>query len=352
MRSGRWMHATKMRVRALFYRAAVDCELEDELAYHVAMKTEENVARGMSRNEARRAALIDSGGIELAKENCRETRGVNWIHDVGRDVRYGLRQLRRSPGLAAAIIVTLMLGIAATTSIFTIVYATLLHALPYPEADRVVRIHDVRLQGSSTGGLVSVPRFFDLTARSKSFASVGFFCFEDATLITGARLPVAVRGACANAGFWKVFDVNPLLGRTFNEKDDQPDVPMVAVLSYGAWQRIFNGDPDVIGRQVTIEQQSTAIIGVMPKDFDVPAGIDLWRPAQFASGSWTWRGEGSRFINVVARLAPSVSPASAESDIRRIGEELRHEYADTDGTWQFEVIGIRDALYGELGRRF
>ena len=344
----RWILGMRMRLRALFRRDAVDHELDDELRYHVERKTEEKIARGMNAQEARRVALMEAGGVEQAKENCRDARGLNWIYHFWRDVRYGSRQLRRSPGLAAAVVVTLMLGIGATTAIFTIVYATLLRGLPYREADRIVRIHDVRLQGRSTGGLVGVPRFFDLTARSKSLASAGFFYFDDTSLIAGTQLPVAVKGAGANAGFWTVFGVNPLLGRTFNEKDDQPNAPMVAVLSYGAWQRIFGGDRDVIGRQVSIEQLSTTIIGVMPKGFDVPAGIDLWRPAQFTFGSWTWRGEGSRFINVFARSAPGVSLGAVQSDLQRIGEQLRREHADTDGNWQFEVVGIRDALYGQL----
>lgn len=348
MRLERILCAMRMRLRALFRRDALDYELGEELRYHIEQTTEENIARGMSAAEARRAALLEAGGIELAKEKCRDARRMNWLYDLGRDIRYGLRQLRRSPGLAAAIVVTLMLGIGATTAIFTIVYATLLRALPYPDADRIVRIHDVRLQGRSTGGLVGVPRFFDFTERSKSLASTGFFYFDDTTLIAAAQLPVAVKGAGANANFWKVFGVNPLLGRTFDEKDDRIHAPMVAVLSYGAWQSIFAGDPDVIGRQVTIGQMSTTIVGVMPKQFDVPAGIDLWRPAQYSSGNWTWRGEGSRFINVVARLAPNVSLASAQSDLRRIGEQLRHEHADTDGAWQFEVLGLRDSLYGTL----
>ena len=97
--------------------------------------------------------------------------------------------------------------------------------------------------------------------------------------------------------------MSPLLGRAFSEHDDQPNAPTVTVLSYGAWKRIFGGDPEIIGRQVTIEQKSTTIIGVMPKEFDVPGGIDLWRPAQFTAATWEWRGEGTRFLNVVARLA-------------------------------------------------
>jgi putative ABC transport system permease protein len=325
-----------------------DADIERELRSDLELEEEEQCEKGLPAEEARYAARRALGNTTLIREQTHEVWGWAPFERVWQDVRYGLRQLHRSPGFTGAILATLTLGIGATTAIFTIVYATLLRSLPYPEADRIVRIHDVRLQGRSTGGLVGVPRFFDLVARSKSIASAGFFYFDDTTLIAGAQLPVAIRGAGVNAGFWKVFEVNPLLGRTFDEKDDQPNAPMVTVLSYGAWRRIFGGNPDIIGRQVTMEQKLTTIIGVMPKEFSVPGGIDLWHPAQYTPATWKWRGEGSRFINVVARLLPGVSIRSAQSDFRRIGEQLRHDHADTDGLWEFDVVGMRDDLYGEL----
>ncbi|HTW80498.1 MAG TPA: ABC transporter permease [Terracidiphilus sp.] len=325
-----------------------DARLREEMEEHLAMQTEENERAGMTREEARRQAQIKLGAIEAIRDRYHEEEGLPLLECLWQDSRFTLRQMRKSPGFTLVTVLTMMLGIGATTAIFTIVYATLLRALPYPRADRIVRIHDVRLQGRSTGGLVGIPRFFDLAARSKSLASAGFFYFDDTTLIAGAQLPVAIKGAGTNAGFWQVFGVNPLLGRTFDQRNDQPNAPMVAVLSYAAWQRYFGGDPGVVGRQVTIEQKSTTIIGVMPKEFSVPAGIDLWRPAQLTPGAWTWRGEGSRFINVVARLAPGVSMESAQSELRRIGDQLRREHADTDGLWQFGMVGMRDDLYGEL----
>jgi putative ABC transport system permease protein len=325
-----------------------DVRLREEMEEHLAMQTEENVQAGMMREEARRQAQIKLGSMEPVREQYHREEGLPLLECLWQDSRFTLRQMRKSPGFTLIAVLTMMLGIGATTAIFTIVYAAFLGSLPYPEADRLVRIHDVRLQGRSTGGLVGVPRFFDFAARSKSFAGAGFFFFDDTTLITGAELPVAIKSARANAGFWQVFGVNPLLGRTFNQRDDQPNAPMVGVLSYGTWQRIFAGNPNIVGRQVTIEQKSTTIVGVMPKEFSVPAGIDLWSPAQFVRGNWEWRGEGARFINVVARLAPGVSPGSAQSEMRRIGEQLRNEHADTDGMWQFGVVGFRDDTYGEL----
>ena len=336
------------KLSVLFGRQRFGRELDEEMAFHHEQAEKEFIAVGMTPEAARYAAMRQFGNPTRMKERSHELVGF-WFEHVWQDFSYAIRQFLRSPGFAAAVIGTLALGIGATTAIFTLVYATLLRSLPYPAADRIVSIRDVRLQGQSTGGLVSVPRFFDLRTRSKSIESAGFFYFDDTTLIAGTQLPFSIRGAGANAGFWRVFGVQPLLGRVFDERDDQPNTPEVAVLSYATWQQIFGGAPGVIGRQVTIGQKSTTIVGVMPRGFDAPNGIDLWRPAQFTSADWnTYRGDGTRFINVLARLAPGVSIGSAQSDLRRVGEQLRREHPITDDMWQFRAESLRDDLYGEL----
>jgi predicted permease len=336
------------KVAILFGRKRFRRDLDEEMAYHRAQAEQELVDGGMTPESARFAAMRQFGNATRLKEHSHEAVSF-WFEHLWQDFRYAIRQLMRSPGFAAAVVGTLALGIGATTAIFTLVYATLLRSLPFPEADRIVRIHDVRLQGQSTGGLVGAARYYDLEARSKLFESTGFFIFDETTLIAGTQLPVSVRGTAINAGFWSIFGVQPMLGRTFNERDDQPNAPHVAVLSYKAWRQIFGGDPSVVGRQVTIEKISTMIVGVMPESFNVPNGIDLWRPAQFNPSQWnTYRGDGTRFLNMVARLKPGVTVAMAESDLKRIGAQLALEHPSTDGKWQFDTMSLRDDLYGQL----
>jgi predicted permease len=331
----------------LFARDRFRSELDEEVAFHRQQAEEEYLADGMTREAARFAAKRRLGNVTRLKEQTYEVIGFR-LECRLQDCRFAVRQLVRSSGFTAAVIGTLTVGIGATTSIFTLVNATLLRPLPYPHADRIVSIQDARLQGQSTAGLVSVPRFFDIRARSNSFDSIGFFYFEDATMIAGAQSPVAVKAAGANAGFWPVFGVKPLLGRVFDEREDKKNMPGVAVLSYSGWRKIFGGDPSVIGSRVMIEQESTTIIGVMPQEFNAPAGVDLWRAAQFTPGDWKWRGEGTRFTNVSARLKPGKSVQAVQSDLRRIGEQLQHEYPQTDGVWQFQMESLRDHLYGEM----
>src|ERR1700733_7019874 len=214
-----------------------DRELDAELRSHVEMATEENRRRGMPEEEARRQALRSFGGVTQVRERFREHEGLPLVENLRRDVLYALRQMRKSPGFAVVVIVMLALGIGATTAIFTVVYSTLVRSLPYPGADRIVAIHDTRIEGRSTGGLMSGPRFFDIQERSRSFESLAFFFFDAATLIEGRQMPVSVKAAGANAGIWEVLGTAPMLGRTFHAADDVPHAPETAVLSYAAWQK-------------------------------------------------------------------------------------------------------------------
>jgi predicted permease len=344
-----WMRIAVKRLAGLFGGRRRDAELDAEVREHIALATEEKRRQGLNDAEARTAALREFGGVTQIKEQYRVRRGVPFLEQMARDVRYAARQMMRAPGFTVAVVATLALGIGAATAIFTLVYATLLGSLPYPEANRIVRINDVRLQGQSTGGLMGAARFFDIGARSRSFTAMGLFYFDHPTMIAGTEMPVALQAAGANAGFWQVFGGRALVGRTFDARDDARNAAPVAVLSYAAWQKYFAGDAGVVGRTVTLDGKSTTIVGVMPQSFNVPNAIEMWRPAQFDPGQWTkYRGDGSRFINVYARLAPGATLASARSDLKRIGEQLRTQYAGTDGMWQFEAMGLRDDMYGAV----
>ena len=336
------------KLMLLLRRDRFRSDLEEEMAFHRAEQQREFEATGMTPEQAGRAAKRQFGNAMKLREQSHEAVGFR-LESVWQDLRYAFRQIVRSPGFTVAVVLTLALGIGATTSIYTLVYATLLRNLPYPDADRIVHVEDMRLQGHSTGGLVGVPRFFDVSARNRSFETLSYFYFDHPTLIAGTQLPMPVKAVGADSQFWQLFGVQPLLGRTFDERDCIPNAPDAVVLSFAAWQQLFGGDRGVIDRQVLLDQKQATIVGVMPAGFHMPNGIDLWRPSHFTSTQFgDYRHEGTRFINVYARLKPGVPAQAAQADLATIGGQLQREHPATDAVWQFRSESLRDSLYGAV----
>jgi hypothetical protein len=262
------------KARMLVRRGRFQRELAEEMAYHQDEAQRALEAEGLNSREARRTARLGFGNEHKLRDESQRAVSFRW-ESLWQDIRFAARQMGRAPAFTLAVVATLALGIGATTAIFTVVHATLLRPLPYPEAERIVSIRDQKIAGLSTGGLVAVPRFYDLAARSRSFEALTFFYFDDATLIAGTRAPEQLEGVAATAGFWRVFGVQPMLGRVFDAQDDRPGVPGSVVLSYAAWQRIFGGDRGVIGRMVTVNKQPAVVLGVMGKEFDYPAKTEV-----------------------------------------------------------------------------
>jgi len=338
-----------IRLRNLVTGRRGDQRLREELEDYVAREAEANIQAGMSEEEARRQARMKLGGAEAIREQYHAEEGLPLLECLAQDTRFSLRQMRRSPGFTLVVVLTMALGIAATTTMFTVVYSTLLKRLPYPQAGKILAIHDTRIAGRSAGGLMTGPRFYDIEARNQSFSSLTCIYFDESTLIAGKKLPIYVNAAAANAGFWDVFDTAPMLGRVFNAKDDVPHAPQTVVLSYSGWQRLFGGDPNVIGEQVTLYQRTATIVGVMPRDFSAPGDVDFWHPAHFVPNEWgNERGDELRGYLVFGRLRPGVTPAQAQGDLDRIGEQLRREYPSSDGPWRFTSQTLREDLYGHV----
>ena len=333
MRIERWVLGIRMRLRALFRRDAADRELDDELAYHVAMKTEENIARGMDAAEARRAALIEAGGIEQAKENCRETRGVRWIEDVAQDVRFALRQLRKSPGFTVVAILTLALGIGANTAIFTLIDAVMLRMLPVRNPQQLVSL-DLGDAHSFPRGIdgndstaFPFPAFVQMRDRNEVFSSV--FAFKDL-----GRLSVEVNGNAeilhgemVTPNYFLGLGVSPELGRDFAASDDTTESAPVAIISYGYWQRRFGGDPTALGKQMEVNNLPVTIAGVMPRGFfglQAGSAADVYLdmamqpridPRIADPGTSAFTATNLWWIQVMGRLKPGVTIEQALANL-------------------------------------
>jgi len=323
-------------------------DFTSEVQSHLELEAERWRAEGLDEKAARWQARKSFGNVLSANERFYESRRTVWLDRLRQDFVYAARQLAKNKTFTVVAALTLALGIGSTTAIFTLVDTTLIRNLPFRDGDRVIHITDVRLRGQSTGGLVGVPRFFDLRTLARSYDALGFYYFYHPILITGSSLPTPLAGIGVNGTFWRAIGVQPLLGRAFTEEDDRPNSPRVAIIRYATWQRVFGGDPSVVNRDVTLDGKTATIIGVLPPRLEYPRQGEIWTPSRFASAQWTWRGEGTRFVNVLGRLKQNSSFSSAQVELESIGERLQKQHPDTDANWQFAGESLRDYLYGTM----
>ncbi|HTX38849.1 MAG TPA: ABC transporter permease [Bryobacteraceae bacterium] len=300
------------RIRALVGRRT-EAELDDELQFHLAQQVDEYLAAGMPRAEAERAARRALGGIAQLKEECRDARGVNWLMDLARDVRYALRTLGRSPGFALAAILTLALGIGANTAVFSIADAVLLKMLPVRDPQRLVRIQQPSVLGNDYYDF-SFVNYREMQTAAAPFLDLAAEGFPNTVqaVMDGARERVG--RAAVSGNYFAVLGVEPAIGRTFqpsidNEIGRHPE----AVISYGYWQRRFNRDPAAIGRWIRFGDTPFQIIGVAQPGFSglvVGAMTDVWTPIVMGPARQL-QFRGMTVLRVVGRLKPGATAAQA-----------------------------------------
>jgi predicted permease len=277
------------------------------------------------------------------------------MNSIVQDVRFAVRQLRRKPFFSLTVMLTLALSIGATAALTGVLRATLLHPLPYPQAGRLVDIGDENLRGFKSSGLVSVPRTQDLAdvkaGGHKLFDSVGFYYSDQSTLTVDQKTTVRVPAVAVNGTFFSTLGTPALLGRTLTPADDVLNGPQLVVLSYRLWQTKFGGDRSVLGRAVLLGTDHATIVGVMPRSFDLPSGNDLWHPGHvFPSSFGSYRGEGGRFVDVVARFAPDQTIDSARAATTQLAATLARTYPDSDSAWGFKLTPLRDSIFGSYAQ--
>jgi putative ABC transport system permease protein len=276
-----------------------------------------------------------------------------------RDIRFAVRMLARSPGFAAAAIITLGLGIGANTTMFSIVNGVLLRPLPFPEPDRLMTIWNGRADEPRALNIVSLPDYREWRARSQVFEELALFDSAGRGYnLTGGTEPEQVSGVRVTASFFRVLGIAPLLGRTFLEEEEEPARDNVVVLSHGLWQRRFGGDPAIVGRAIPIDGQDHVVVGVMPERFRFQfwsGPRELWVPAGWTAGD---RERGSNSFVCIGRLARGVTPAQASSEAEAVSRALvRERPADYDAQWttrivpmaEYGVRQLRPALLALLG---
>ena len=329
MKWRRWLYAIPARLTAVFRTKRVERDLDDELAFHVAMQTRANLGDGLSDQEAYRRARVEIGGVEQVKERSRDVRPLRWARDAMQDVRYGLRGLRKTPRFTIAAVLTVVLGVGANATIFSVLNPLLFKPLPYPEPDRIVNVF--RTSPQSDRWPHSMANYLDHRARNTVFEHLAALTWEDASFADPGQPAERLFALRTTGNFFPLFGVAPLMGRAFTDADDQTGAEPVVVLSYGFWQRRFNGDPAVVGRSMRLDGRNATVIGVMPKDFDYPlfwGSLDLWRP--FAASAESRQNRGNNFLREFGRLKPGVTPDQADAAVKVIARQILAENTNLD----------------------
>jgi putative ABC transport system permease protein len=325
-------------------RDRLDNNLDDELRSHLEMRAADNLAAGMTPEEARYDAQKRFGNTTLLKENIRAVDIIGWLDTVARDFRYALRILHRSPGFTAVAVLTLALGIGANTAIFSIVDAILLRPLPYPEPDRLVRIWESSLKFDSPRNVVNPLNFQDWRDHSQSFESMAAISGLMTNLSSHGQ-PIAVQGMQVSPEFFSILRIAPFLGRTFTPAEAVPGQDRSVILSYELWQRQFGADRAIVGQKVDVDGLPNEVIGIMPKGFSFPKiKAEVWTPLPLTR-SEEWKG--GRFLTVVARLKPGVSIGQAQQDMLRVANFTAQARPDNNKNWSAGVFPmLEDATQG------
>jgi predicted permease len=338
----RWIYKLPLRLRSLFRKKRVEQELSDELRFHLEKLIEENVAKGTPPEEARYAALREFGGIEQMKEECRDSWGLRMLTELGQDVRYGLRQLRRNPGFTAVAVITLALGIGANTAIFSLIDAVMLRSIPVHDASGLVvfrwSAHQDRrgpinsssfgdCDERSYGGAVAsgctfpYPLLQTLKSETEVFSGITAFGGPD-NLVLGGNGPAKIaRGEVVSGDYFPTLGVKAAIGRTLGPADDNPSASPVVVLSYAFWERAFGGDRSAVGRTIVLNSIPFTIVGVAERSFTNLApgkAQDLWLPiAMELRLNIPWATDLQTFRNwrvvLLGRLQPGVSIQKAQA---------------------------------------
>ena len=340
-----WIKELALRVHALFAQRRIAREIDDELRFHIEMRTRDNLAAGMAPDQAERAARRSFGNLTSVREESHAIRGGGALERAVWDLRRSARALARRPGFTLAATVTLALGIAATTVVFSAESAVLLRPLPYADPDRLVAVWEP-IAGSPEARAASAGDFTDWRAQRESFAGVAA-SFQWSFSLTGAEVAERLSGQLVIGDLFGVLGVLPELGRPLGAADEAPDAPAVAVIADRLWRRRFAADPDIAGKQITLNGSRATIVGVMPPGFDYPdADTELWLPAGFKPEQL--RDRRGRFVRVVARLAPGVALETARARLAALAESLRRDYPETNRETDVAIAGLGDDLVGTV----
>jgi putative ABC transport system permease protein len=329
--SGGWLNNLLLRMKALARREQLDRDLEDEVAFHLAMREKRNRAAGVNAYEAGYAARRAFGNTTAMKERSREMWTFTAFEGLWQDARYGARLLTKNPGFSLIAIVTLALGIGASTAIFSVVNSVLLRPLPFPEPHRLVRVWEANPKSGYRRNVVNPLNFLDWREHNRSFGPMAAVAGGSANLNLGSA-PITVPALAVTPEFFSVLGVAPLLGRAFTDDDGIPGHDARVILTYEFWKQHFGGDPAIVNRPIQVNDAPQLVVGVLPRGFAVPnMKASLWLPFAFTRDSEF--AKHGRYLRVVARLKSGVTIEQAQQDMERVAAYTAQMRPDYDTGW-------------------
>jgi len=330
-----------MRLRALVRGDAADRELSDEMRAHFEHLVADYTARGLTPDAARDAARREFGPVTQLTEESRDARGVAWLANGWQDIRYGVRLMRRTPGFAVAAILTIALGIGATTAMFSVVYSVVLQPLPYRDPDRLVNLWSTAIKRGLPRANVGMANVYDWKARNHVFEDIAALRAVANFNLTGQGEPERLNGSRVSSNLFPVLGVTPLVGRTFTEDEDEIGHEHVALLTYPLWVRRFGADPGIVGRTIALNGEPYTVVGVMRADFAFPTReFQIYTPLTFDPEELVNRMNYSYLA--VARLKRGVSLAEAQSEMAVLSAQIEREHPRENEGIGAEVVPMLD----------
>jgi putative ABC transport system permease protein len=341
MRVEHWLYKLPLMWRSIARRQTVDRELDDEIQYHLEQQVDALVGSGIDRDEAWQVVRRDFGGVELAKDQCRDARGVQVVDSLRQDVRYAGRTLRRNRGFATVAVLTLALGIGANTAVFSLVDGILLSRLPYPGPEQLVSIKDATYPNGGFAAMRDEVRGLD----------VGAYAEGHSYTLTGSGEAARLTGTRVSAELFSILGVRPEIGRWLRRGDDIAPQDRFVVLSHSLWVNQFHRDATIVGRSILLDGIPREVVAVMPASFQFPsARTQIWVPLSLDPRNTAsyWGGD---YMPIVGRLRPGATTASALADVKvfqsRIGTRFPWRMPDA---WNrnLSVISLQEALVGNV----
>jgi predicted permease len=332
-------------------------DVDEELRFHLELRAAELEAAGLDPAAAREEAARRFGDVMETQRACvasdrereRTLRRREYVAELVQDLAHGLRQLRARPLFALATIVTLALGIGATTAIFGAADHVLFRPLPYRAIDRVVTLWELDRSGSASKRPVSPGNFVNWADRTTSFAAIGL-AEPSGSDLTGDGPPEPVASWRVTRGFFAALGVTPLLGRAFLAEEFEARAAPAVLISYGLWQRRFAANPAIVGRTIDVDGAKATVVGVLPRDLEYPGRKDLWVPKRFRPDELSDRR--SSYMYAVARLRPGVSLVQARADLARVAGQLAQEFPRTNALLGVQALPLEEQVLGRVRPAF